>query len=134
MPVFDATALLYFLEPRAPAPIDPETNESLTDAKARIDFLIDTLENQGETIIIPTPALSEVLVHADAAGPEYLKILNSTRCFRVEPFDERAAVELAMMTRDALSSGSLRAGLQTTRAKLKFDRQIIAIARTQEEL
>lgn len=131
MPVFDATALLYFLEHEAKAPLDPATDTPVTDAKARIDFLITTLENRRETIVIPTPALSEVLVHAGEAGPEYLEILNTTHCFRVEPFDQRAAVELAAMTRDAISAGDLRAGTDITRAKLKFDRQIIAIARTQ---
>ena len=130
MPVFDATALLYFLEPDARAPLDPATNGPVTDTKARIDFLIQTLQNRHETIVIPTPALSEVLVHAGDAGSEYLEILNNTRCFRIEPFDQRAAIELAATTRDALAAGNLRAGMDTTRAKLKFDRQIIAIART----
>ena len=133
MPVFDATALLYFLDPDARAPLDPETNAPLTDAKVRIEFLITTLEARRDTIIIPTPALSEVLVHADIAAPEYLEILNSTRCFRIVPFDQRAAVELAAMTRDAIITGDLRAGTDATRAKLKFDRQIIAIARTQSQ-
>jgi len=133
MPVFDATTLLLFLEPEARAPLDPATNEPVTDAKARIDHLIETLENRRETIVIPTPALSEVLVHSDEAGSGYLEILNTTRCFRIEPFDQRAAVELATMTRDALREGDLRAGAESTRAKLKFDRQIIAIARTQSQ-
>ena len=35
------------------------------------------------------------------------------------------------MTREAIASGDLRAGTDTTRAKLKFDRQIIAIARVE---
>ena len=133
MPVFDATTLLLFLEPDARTPLDPATNETVTDAKARIDHLIEALEKRRETIVIPTSALSEVLVHADEAGPEYLEILNTTRCFRIEPFDQRAAVELATMTREALREGGLRAGTQATRAKLKFDRQIIAIARTQSQ-
>ena len=131
MPVFDATALLHFLEPDANAPVDPATNEPVADAKARIDFLVETLDARRETIVIPTPVLSEVLVHAGDAGPGYLEILNGTRCFRIESFDQRAAVELAAMTRDAIASGDLRAGIETTRAKLKFDRQIVAIARTQ---
>jgi len=133
MPVFDATALLYFLEKDAKPPIDPVTGSTVTDAKARIDFLIKDLESRRETIVVPTPALSEVLVHAGEAGPEYLKILSSTRCFRVEAFDQRAAVELATMTCDAISAGDLRAGTNATRAKLKFDRQIIAIARIHDQ-
>ncbi|MDE0678966.1 MAG: hypothetical protein OXI11_01960 [Gammaproteobacteria bacterium] len=131
MAVFDATALLYFLEPDAAAPLDPATGTPLQDAKERIDFLIESLEASGESIVIPTPALSEVLVHAGEAGPQYLEILDGTRCFRIESFDLRAAVELAAMTRDAIAAGDLRAGTKATRAKLKFDRQIIAITRVQ---
>ena len=37
------------------------------------------------------------------------------------------------MTRSALSDGDLRAGTNATRAKLKFDRQILAIARIEGE-
>ena len=133
MPVFDATALLHFLEPDAKGPLDPETGNPVPDVQARINFLIRNIEAQRETIIIPAPALSEVLVHAGEAGPEYLAILGSTRCFRIEPFDQRAAVELAAMTHDAIAAGDLRAGMDITRAKLKFDRQIIAIARTQRQ-
>ena len=131
MAVFDATALLHFLEPNAPAPRDPGTNTPVADAKQRIDYLIEALEQKQETISIPTPVLSEVLVHAGDAGPQYLEILDSSRWFRIVPFDHRAAVELAAMTREAIASGDLRAGTDTTRAKLKFDRQIIAIARVE---
>ena len=130
MAVFDATALLLFLEPDARPPLDPETGAPMTDVAARIEFLVDTLEEQRETIAIPTPALSEVLVHAGDAGPAYPELLNGSRCFRIEPFDERAAVELAAMTREAMAAGDLRAGTDATRAKLKFDRQIVAIALT----
>lgn len=131
MAVFDATALLYFLEPDASAPLDPSTGRPVQDAKERVDFLIESLEASGDTIVIPTPALSEVMVHADNAGPQYLSILQGTRCFRIEPFDLRAAVELAAITRNAIAAGDLRAGTRATRAKLKFDRQIIAITRVQ---
>lgn len=133
MAVFDATALLLLLEPDASPPLDPETGVPMTDVAARIKFLVDTLEEQRETIVIPTPALSEVLVHAGDAGPVYLEILNGSRCFRIEPFDQRAAVELAAMTREAMAAGDLRAGTDATRAKLKFDRQIVAIALTRGE-
>ena len=37
------------------------------------------------------------------------------------------------MTRQALREGDLRAGTRSTRAKLKFDRQIVAIARTRSQ-
>ncbi len=133
MAVLDATALLYFLEPDAKPPIDPATGQPVVNAKGRIKLLIESLERRREAIVIPAPVLSEVLVHADDAAPNYLEILNKTPRFRIAPFDERAAVELAEMTRSALSAGDLRAGTTATRAKLKFDRQILAVARIEGE-
>lgn len=133
MAVFDATALLHVLEPGARAIVDPTTGEPLADASARIKHLVETLEQNGEKIVIPTPALSEVLVHADEAAEGYLEVLGKSVRFRIAPFDERAAVELAVITREAIRKGDLRAGTDLTRAKLKFDRQIIAIARVAGE-
>ena len=131
MAVLDSTTLLYLFEPEAAAPSNPETREPVIDAGPRIEHLVQSLEKQDEVIVIPTPVLSEILVHAGDAGGEYLETLNNSSRFRIAPFDQLAAVELAAMTRDALSTGDLRAGTGATRAKLKFDRQIIAIARTQ---
>ena len=54
MAVFDAAALLHFLEPNAPAPRDPGTNAPVADAKQRIDYLIEALEKKREAILIPT--------------------------------------------------------------------------------
>lgn len=133
MAVFDSTVLLYLLEPDARAPHDPATGAPVTDARQRIEHLIETLERKNEVVVIPTPVLSEVLVRADGAGPEYLKILNDSRRFRIAPFDQRAAVELAAITRAAIDAGDLRAGSDATRTKLKFDRQILAIARVQNQ-
>ena len=56
MAVFDATALIHLLEPDAPSVTDPATQKPLADAKARIDHLVQTLEQKRERIIVPTPA------------------------------------------------------------------------------
>ena len=133
MAVLDATTLLHFLEPGVQAATDPATGEPVADAEARIERLVHDLQQAKETVLIPTPALSEVLVHAGEAAPDYLELLHNTARFRIVPFGERAAVELAAMTREALAKGDLRAGTTATRAKLKFDRQIIAIARVEED-
>ena len=133
MAVLDSTTLLYLLDPTAKAPIDPDTKLPVANAKNRIDSLMEALQDRREAVVVPTPVLSEVLVHADEAAPEYLSILSETSRFRIVPFDERAAIELAEMTRRALSKGDLRAGTNSTRAKLKFDRQILAIARVEDE-
>jgi hypothetical protein len=67
-----------------------------------------------------------VLVNAGDAGPELLRILNGSRHFRVADFDERAAVEFAAVQDERARSGIARDS--ATRAKAKFDDQIIAIA------
>ena len=133
MAVFDSTTLLYLLDPSAKPPIDRDTNQPVARAKERVDLLLANFKGREEAVLIPTPVLCEVLVGAGDAGPQYLEILSDTSRFRIAPFDERAAIELAEMTRKAHSSGDLRAGVNVTRARLRFDRQILAIARVQNE-
>jgi len=48
--------------------------------------------------------------------------------FRIEPFDTRAAIEVAALTRD-LDAGSKKSGSVATWAKLKYDRQIVAVVK-----
>jgi len=131
MVVFDATILLALLWPDGPPPLDPTTNHRVIGFRERIDFLVQQLERQRTKIIIPTPALSEILVRSGQAGPEYLTRINSAAVFRVVPFDVRAAVEVAAMTRDAISGGDKRSGGAGTWAKIKYDRQIVAIAKVE---
>lgn len=131
MVVFDSTLLLPMLWPEVPAPVDPLTKNPVENLRERVDFLIQRLEKNRTKIIIPTPALSEILVRAGRAGPQYLAQINSTAVFRTAPFDERAAVEVAAMTRSALDGGDKRGGAEGTWAKVKYDRQIVAIAKVQ---
>jgi hypothetical protein len=92
---------------------------------------MQTLQQKKEKIIIPTPSLSEVLVVAGAAGPAYLTQLSDSARFKICPFDEKASVEAAIAIRNALSSlskGAKKSGTSTW-AKVKFDRQIVAISK-----
>ena len=121
MVVFDASILLFVF--------DENVKSSVPKAKERVEYLIDTLSKTGEKIVIPTPALSECLVHAGPAGPEYLNIIGKQSCFRVASFDERAAVEAAIRTYQARQRGQRTGGNpEATKTKIKFDRQIVAIA------
>ena len=121
MVVFDASILLFLL--------DENTPSSVPKAKERVEHLIDALSEGGEKIIIPTPALSECLVGAGEAGPDYFAIIHKQACFRIAPFDERAAVEAAARV-DAARRRGLRKGgnPDAAKAKIKFDRMIVAIA------
>ena len=131
MVVIDATTLMLLLRPGTPIPNGPD-GIPIDRPKERIEFLVYQLDKAGTNIVIPTPALSEALVRAGVAGSqELIDKLQKFRVFRIEPFDLRASIEVAAMSRDALATGSKRgkADPKATWAKVKFDRQIVAIAK-----
>ena len=68
MVVFDASFLLFLFDPSTPA--------SVPQAKERIDHLVETLSKAGEKIVVPTPALSECMVHA---GPRRSRLFGDPR-------------------------------------------------------
>jgi hypothetical protein len=129
MVIFDATALLLLIAPQAAAPRDSK-GQQITYAKERIDGEIQALSKSKQKIVVPTPALSEALVRAGAAAAkEYLRAISRSPHFKIAPFDEKAAIELALMTQSAIKAGNKKGGSDETWAKVKFDRQIVAIAR-----
>jgi hypothetical protein len=129
MVVFDATTLLLLLAPDAAVPKDSDGN-LISYPRERIDGLVAELTKSKTKIVIPTPALSEALVRAGKiAAAQYLARIRRSAQFRIEPFDERAAVEVALMTKDAMDKGDKKAGSADTWAKVKFDRQITAVAK-----
>lgn len=126
----DANMLLLLLDKDARAPIDPATGQPLQHAFERVAYLVKTLDKKRAKIIIPTPALSELLVYAGQAGPQYIAILNRSASIQIADFCQRSAVEAADLTADAIRrSGHMRGGSMETRAKIKFDRQIVAISK-----
>lgn len=134
MVVFDTSILLLVLDPNAKPPDDPATGQPLDKAPERINYLIENLAADKEKIIIATPVLSEVLVHAGEAMQPYLDILNGQSVFRIAPFDQKAAIEAALAMSDAIKRGGHRvdaANPDATKTKIKFDRQIVAIAKAE---
>lgn len=129
MVLLDATAFSLLVNTDAKCPNDPATGLPISDASARFNFLRGQIEKSGNTILIPTPALAEVLVSIGDAAPAVIDLLNRSARFRIADFDQRAAVELAAMTRDALRAGDKKQGSPEPWQKVKIDRQIIAIAR-----
>lgn len=131
MVIFDTSVLLLAVDPSADPPLDPNTDAPLERASERIEHLIDTLSTEKRTIIIPTPVLSEIMVYAGTAGPKWLQYFNTTSVFRIAPFDQKAAIEAALSIRDSLDRGGLKIDASDSaisRGKVKFDRQIVAIA------
>lgn len=89
MVVFDTTSFVFTLHP------DAKPRIGVDRVKDRIEHLVNTLRDNREIVIIPTPVLSEFLVFAGSDSPGYLLKIRETSALWIEPFDERAAIELA---------------------------------------
>ena len=116
----DSSDLLLMLRPDTLVPAGPD-GVPIDKPKERIDYLVQQLDKAKTKIIIPTPALSEALVRAGAAGSQQIvEHLQKYSVFRIESFDTRAAIEVAAMTRDAVDKGKKRGESSATWAKVKI--------------
>jgi len=121
---FDATALTYLFVPNAPANIERPRD--------RIDFRISDLHGKGARIIVPTPALCELLVKTGHSSREIINLVSKTSRLTDAPFDVKAAIEAALITKAAIKTGNKKGNLPGNWTKIKFDRQIVAIARAND--
>lgn len=129
MVVFDSAFLLAALDPKASLPRDPKTGKAVDKARERVEYLIDTLSGARTRMLIPAPVLAEVLVNAGNATGEYIKNIRAVSSMQVGDFDTRAAVECAQLVGAALKTGNKRGKGSEPWQKVKFDRQIVAIAK-----
>ncbi|MGE4064994.1 MAG: hypothetical protein AB7E79_16640 [Rhodospirillaceae bacterium] len=129
MIALDTAGLLYLHDPTTKAEQDPATGLPVTDAQARVQQFVSELHGRRERILIPTPALAEFLQIATEEGPNIYARLERSAAFKIEAFDSRAAIELAIITAKAKAGGDVRAGSIASMAKIKFDRQIVAICK-----
>jgi hypothetical protein len=138
---FDTSMLSLLLCPNSKAPVDPVSKQAIERVGDRFGLLIEELDGKGEKILIPMPALTEFLVLVGSAAPEYLARIHKLPRFVIREFNERAAIELAAVIRKALDArGSIdpaldsrikRDWVESTWAKVNFDRQIVAIAKVE---
>lgn len=129
MVAIDNTTLALLLHPKAKPPLDLETNQPLQKAQERLEQLITDLDAEDERVIIPTPVLTELLILAGKEGPQYLEKIQASKTLLVRGFDERAAVELAAMELADRGKHGKKGGVEAPYQKVKFDRQIVAIAK-----
>ena len=129
----DTSFLLYLFAPPGAVgvPLD-DNNVPITFAKERVAALLDELEKVGAKIIVGTPALSELMVRSGVeAAQAWITIMRKSAVFKIVPFDEKSAVEVAMMAGHAVKGENGTDAYDGTYAKLKYDRQIVAIAHTE---
>lgn len=124
----DNTILSFFLYPNSQPPLDPGTGEAVTHCVQRVEALIDDHSKRGDTILIPTPSLSELLCVVPDLE-KAISVIGRSVAFEIASFDVRAAVDLAREIRKSIASGDKRAGVMANWQEIKFDRQIAAIAK-----
>lgn len=129
----DATFLLHFFAPigSVEGPTD-STGKPVEFVKERVDALVKDMEKTGAKIIVGTPALSEISVRAGVqAAQTWIAIMSKSPHFKIVEFDIKSALEVAVMVGNAVKGEGGKAATSDTFAKLKYDRQIVAIAHTE---
>lgn len=126
MPVgIDSSVLCLWLNPQARPPLDPQTGQPVARAAERVAELCRQLLEQREAIIVPAPVVAEVLSAASLAADAVQSAIDRLFGLRVEPFDLKAAIELARLTRDVLVDRDVAE--KEPRQKVKVDWQILAV-------
>lgn len=126
MKICDSSYLIAFLHPKPGPPMDRQ-GQPVTRFKERIEDLIADLSASSDIIGIPTPALAETLVRSGPNRAQYMKVLHDTSKFQLLPFDARAAIDAA----DLVASIKTKNEPWDRWAKVKFDIQIVAIAKSE---
>ncbi|KAB7767614.1 PIN domain nuclease [Xanthomonas maliensis] len=99
------------------------------DDKIRLVHLFSSIDKRKGQAIIPTPALAEYLILADQAGLEFVQAFDKRAAVKVAEFDIAAAFEAAQMHAAAIGRGDKRDGSSEAWQKVKYDTQIVAIAK-----
>lgn len=116
MVLFDAGILIKLLDARTP-----------DSQREKLDYLLATLQKARTRILIPTSALAEFYVKAD---PNVVANFKGKSAFNIARFDEKAALECSISVADAIRSRDKKAAQPDAPwQKIKFDHQIVAIAR-----
>jgi hypothetical protein len=124
--IFDASYLVVLMHPN-PAPAKDRENKPVSQFRERVAHLTSTMDVSNNSIGVPTPAMAEVLVRSGAARAKYVSVLSNTWRFQILPFDSRAAIEAAELVATIKSNNEK----WDTWAKVKFDIQIVAIAKAE---
>ncbi len=125
---FDNTFLSILLNPSGNIPIDPESGAPIASCKERAVAAVEKLDRAGQKVILPAPAVAELLTAIGPGATKYLTIIKDLGVLEVGSFDQRCAIELATLNNNEFSSGDRKSGAEPYQ-KRKVDRQIIAICK-----
>ncbi|WP_022959706.1 PIN domain-containing protein [Spongiibacter tropicus] len=127
----DTNVVLVLLGEKDKPLRDPDTGREVERLTDRMQRMLDYLQAARGTLIIPTPVLAEAFMKYSPEARQIIETrLQSSANIEIVDFDAIAAHECA----DLLSEAEVKAILSDpddnqTKAKLKFDRQILAICK-----
>jgi len=125
----DTSVFLYLFKPDTSPPKDPSTGNPVVGCQERVEYLISTLSKAGTKLILPTPAVTEMLVSTGESATAVLEILRRQSVFRIADFDQRAALECSVMMSQHWAGRLKQLKAEVGRHRIKFDLMIVAIAR-----
>jgi predicted nucleic acid-binding protein len=128
--LFDAGFIYILFDDRARVPRDAKGKLVVDRAQDRVDFLVQTISERKDKIILPSPALTEFMLLSVDRYRDYLAIIRRKAVFEIAGYDEPEAIELVEHWQQFGDGNKLKRGAAETYAKLKYDRQIAAIAKT----
>ena len=126
MIIFDATYLVVYLNPN-PLPATDREGKPVERFKERVTELAAQLNVSNQVVGVPAPAMAEVLVRAGQGRAQFVSVLSDRWRFQILPFDSRAAIEAS----ELIEAVKTNKDKWDTWAKVKFDIQIVAIAKAE---
>lgn len=127
---FDNTFLTLLLNPNAEVRPNPKTGAATLYMSGRMNSLIDDLTSRGDKLIIPTPAIAEVMCKIDPPSSVTAK-LGSYKCIEPFAFDQKCALTLGELSQKFRPDiRELRLANEWARQRVKVDMQIVAVALT----
>jgi predicted nucleic acid-binding protein len=127
---FDNTFLTLLLDPSSDVRSNPATGSPTLYMPARLETLIDELTKRGDKLIIPAPAIAEVMCKV-SPPTDVMARLNSYKCIEPYAFDQKCALTLGEISqRFGPAIREARALNEWARQRVKVDIQIVAVAVT----
>ncbi|YCH28992.1 PIN domain-containing protein [Erwinia sp. D4-22] len=132
--IVDTNILISLMKKNSPsANLLGEDGFTIVDnLELRAKALLEHIERNGGTIVIPTPVLAEYLLGIDGEKNKHAQVaqIYSMNCFEIIPFEELAAIECSLLpSLQEFKQFAKQIDSNQTANKIRFDRQIIAIAK-----
>ncbi|MGG2139933.1 type II toxin-antitoxin system VapC family toxin [Symbiopectobacterium sp. RP] len=132
--IVDTNILICLMEKNSPSTnlLGDDGFSKIENLELRSRALLEHIERQGGTIAIPAPVLAEYLLGIDGERNKHAHVerISSMNCFEIIPFEELAAVECSLLPSiQEFKQFSKQINSNQTANKIRFDRQIISIAK-----